>query len=439
MKVTKMNTSILIIFLCTLILSACNTNNESANSTEENDGKTVLEFMSVSQTEQPDGENELTLAEEYMEENPDIEIRFTSVPMNDLFAKLTTLATSNDLPDAFSMTPEFLHTADDMGMLANLSELYDDEYLDGFIPNIREEVSIDGDMKMQPWVANPVSLIYRGDWFEEEGIEAPKTWDEFIEAAETFTKDTNDDGEIDQWGFGMIGTNNGSGASRFVTVLRSFGAKEVRQDENGEWITDLNTPESQEAFQLYGDLVNEYGVVPPGPTETGFPEAASMMANNQTAMLISGPNALGGIYSENPDLEGKLYSVPLPKSESGENVSTNGLFGYAISEQSEHKEEIADYLKFIVSKEKALWWNGESGRLPTRTELEDHEQLQTKEMAGFAEAIQYAFPIPRISSYNQFYDIVGSTYQNIIANGEDVETATENAETRANEIINQAE
>src|SRR5690606_29147529 len=115
----------------------------------------------------------------------------------------------------------------------------------------------------------PTGLLYRTDLFEEAGLTPPETWDEFIEVAKKLTVDTDGDGSIDRWGFAMVGSNNGSGGSRFVPVMRSFGAQELVESGDG-WTTEFDTDAAAAAFQLYGDLVNEYEVVPPGPLQTSY-------------------------------------------------------------------------------------------------------------------------------------------------------------------------
>jgi multiple sugar transport system substrate-binding protein len=419
-----------LVLILLIVLSGCG--QKTSTEGKDTNGKVTLKIISVSQTEQPDGENEKKLAEEYMKQNPKVKIEFIGVPMNDLYKKLTTLATGGDLPDAFTMTPEFMRTAHEMGMTANLTKVFGKEYLKDFYDNIVKESSVDGELQLLPWNATPQALIYRGDWFEKEGLKAPRTWDEFIAAAQKLTKDTDNDGKLDQWGFGMIGTRNGSGATRFFPVMRSFGAAEIRE-ENGKWVSDVGTDEAKAAFQLYGDLVNKYKVVPPGVTETGFPEAASLMATNKIAMMFTGPNALGTIYAQNPDLKGKIYSTPIPKDK--QHVSTFGVIGYGISETSEHKKEVADWLKFLVNKENSLKWNELSGRLPTRKDVGDMQQLSSPEMAGFSEAIKYAYSIPNFSTYAQFSDIVSEGYQTMITGGGTAKDVVKKADDRAKELI----
>ena len=43
-------------------------------------------------------------------------------------------------------------------------------------------------------------VLYYNDMFEEAGPEVPKTWDEWKDAAEKLTKDTDGDGEPDIYG-----------------------------------------------------------------------------------------------------------------------------------------------------------------------------------------------------------------------------------------------
>jgi multiple sugar transport system substrate-binding protein len=436
MKVKKVGSWISVLVIMGLLLTACGNNNKQGTQGEDAEGakQVTIKIMSVSQTENPDGPAEKEMAERYMKLHPEVKIEFIGVPMNDLYKKVTAMATAGDLPDAFTNTPQFIRTAYGMNITADLTQLLGEDYLKAFYPNILEESSVDGKLQLLPWTAAPMALVYRGDWFEAEGLKAPENWDDFLDAAKKLTKDTSGDGKADQWGFGMIGTRNGSGADRFITVLRSFGVDELKQDANGNWVTELDTPEAKEAFQFYADLNNKHGVVPPGVTETGFPEAASLMATGKVAMMITGPNALGNIISQNPELKGKLYSVPIPMKV--KHTATFGVLGYSISESSKNKEVVADYLKFMVNTENALAWNAISGRLPTTIEVGQQQQMSTPEYAGFVKALEYAFSIPAFDQYSQFQDIVAEAYQSMIAANQSADGATKRAATRANEVIN---
>ena len=65
-----------------------------------------------------------------------------------------------------------------------------------------------GDLYALPKDASVFAYAYNKDLFDKEGIpypdpENPYTYDEFVEVCKQFTKDTDGDGEIDQWGCGL--------------------------------------------------------------------------------------------------------------------------------------------------------------------------------------------------------------------------------------------
>jgi multiple sugar transport system substrate-binding protein len=395
----------------------------------------TVTVMSAAQTEKPGGDIEKQIADAYMKEHPNVKIEFVGVPMNDMYKKIQVLAAANQLPDLFVNTPEFMYNVNQMNAAEDLTKLLGADYLKEYYQNVIDESSIDGKLQFLPWTSTPQALIYRTDMFDKEGLKAPETWDDFLAAAQKITKDTNGDGKPDQWGFAMIGTRNTSGGTRFLPVLRSFGAEEVRKDASGKWVTDLDTPKAKEALQFYADLNNKYGVVPPGVTETGFPEAASLVASGKAAMLISGPNALGTIISQNPDLKGKLASAPIPMKE--KHTATFGLLGYSIASTSQNKQAAADYLKYLLNDDNVLKVTDATGPLPTKVKLASSPSLSSPDKAGFVKSLQYAYHAPTISTYSQFYDIVAEAYQSLLATGTKLtaDDAMKKAAARANELI----
>ena len=113
-----------------------------------------------------------------------------------------------------------------------------------------------------------------------------------------------------------------------------------------------------------------------------------LFTSEQTGMILSGPHSLGFITTTNPGLEGKLGSFVIPRGEA--HVSISGIGGYAISESCENKDVAADYMKFITSKENAIYFGQKTGRMPTRTEASDDPYFSSVLFKGFLGALDYA-------------------------------------------------
>ena len=181
------------------------------------------------------------------------------------------------------------------------------------------------------------------------------------------------------------------------------------------------------ALDFFTSLVTEHGVVPPGPTETGYGEAVSLMASEKTAMMVTGPHTIGAILAQNPDLDGKIHSVAIPMGQ--ERSASLGLLGFAISSSSENKEAAAKYLEFLVNTENLLEWNRVTGRMPARVEAGEQPQISGPVYTGFVDAINYA----------QLTDVVGEAFQSVMVGGVSAEDAAMQAAEQTRSIIADSE
>jgi len=373
-------------------------------------------------------------ADDYMKLNPNVTIEFIGVPANELYAKTNTLAIGGSMPDVFINSPEFMAQAHDLGIVADLEEVFGADFFEGFSEGPLAMAELDGKYQFAPWFTIPVTLLYRSDLLAEAGLEPPATWDEFRETAKKLTVDIDGDGTVDRWGFAMIGTNNGSGASRFFLLLRSHGADELVADGDS-WTTQFDSAGSVAAFKLFGDLVNEDKSVPPGPLQTGYGEAVSLIATDKAAMMVTGPHTIGAVLDQNPELDGKLAGAILP-SLPGEDPDINlGMFGWAVSESSKHKDVAADYIKFVLSQENQVAWNAATGRLPTRLDALADPAIDKPMLRGFVAAAKYGYQPPTAKFYPELFSVAGDNYQAVIAGQKTPEQAAKDAAEATRQII----
>lgn len=413
-----------------MTLAACGSSGDDAS---DGDGQVTLQVMSATVVESPEREAEEAQAEAFMAENPDIKIEFIGTPMNELYAQLTTMATGGNVPDVFTNSPEFYAQAKELGIVEPLDDLLGEDWISGFEPATLEQARIDDQLQFAPFFTIPMALLYRSDLMEEAGVEPPATWEEFRQVAEELTVDEDGDGTPERYGFALVGSNDGSGGSRFLPIMRTFGAAELVQAGDG-WSTEFGTSGAEQAFQLYGDLVQE-GVVPPGPLQTSYGEAISLMSTETAAMMVTGSHSIGAITDQNPDLEGSLSAVPLPAAPGEEPASSLGMLGFSVSSQSEHQEEAAEFLKFILNEENQVEWNNVTGRMPARTDAAETIRETRPELGGFLDAAEYAFVMPQVPYYANLQLIAAENYQAVITGERTPEQAAADAAERAQQEI----
>ena len=353
---------------------------------ESDDGQISIIMMDSYAAEDPHGQYVYEYAEKFMEEHPDVTIEIQAVASNDIYTRLAAMATSPDeLPTMFFTSADQIPTLYDLGLTEDLNNYMTDEDKALWTDGVIESGIINGDLTYIPVSLQPTDIIYRIDRFEEAGLEIPTTWDEFIECAKALTKDTDGDGVVDQWGFGMVGSNDSSGQSRFMSYLWSNGY-ECAYEEDGEWKTDIAaTPEFIDVFSKWTSM-NADGLVPIGITEVNYSTAANYFAMGYTSMFLTGPNALGVAYSSNPDLRGKLGSFKIPGEYSGTML---GAEGYAISSYASDAEKQAAYefIKFFATADTEYKFWQSSGKIPAVKAGQSVEFITGEDYEGFLQQI----------------------------------------------------
>ena len=211
---------------------------------------------------------------------------------------------------------------------------------------------------------------------------------------------------------GIIGTNDDSGATRFVMIMRSFGAREL-YFEDGEWKTEVGSPESIQAFQFFSDLKNKYGVVPPGAIENSFNENVNLMAMEQIGMLIAGSNSVGKIFNANPDLRGKIGSVQMPSAVT--TYTPVSMLGWSLNPESKNKDLAIEFVKFMSNKENSIKWVETTGRLPVMKDaIAESEYLADPLFDGFIAGVENMVQAPNAPFYAEVKTELGRTYQKLL-------------------------
>lgn len=395
-----------------------------------------LTVLSTVILEKPDGAVEQGIADRFMKACPNVKIKFIGVPANDLVTKLTTMAIGGNVPDMYASSPDVTVRLRALGIPLELRAALGRDFMSGFSKAVITEQTLKGGgVYAASWFSIPTAILYRTDLFAAAGVKPPKTFEEFITVCKALTKDTNGDGKIDQYGWAMVGTDNGSGQGRFNTIARNMGAVDLGQDRNGNWSTQIDSPGWKAALKLYKDAV-DVGCVPPGQFQTGYPEASVQIGKGQAAMMITGPHTIGVALTANPAAKGKIAGAPIPSAPGVAPITALNQSAYGIALASKNRVAAIAYLKFMLNKENQLAINDVTYRIPTRLDAQADPQVNSEMSLGFVKAGEgKTFSNPQIPWYNSILTLSSPAYQAAIKGDKTIDQIAKEQAEKARKII----
>jgi multiple sugar transport system substrate-binding protein len=282
------------------------------------------------------------------------------------------------------------------------------------------------------------SLYYNTALFEEAGItEPPATWDEFVETAKKLTKDTDGDGETDQWGFTLAGQRVSNNAHQaFVRGLQN----------GGELYTEDGKPDFANDGVVTGvkqwlDLMGEDGVVAPSNAEINDGSVLpTELIEGRAAMMFD--QAAGKTFAAADFEDFDVAPIPMNTADAtGLEGTQSHVAGINVSvfANSENKDAAIAFVKHLTSDEEQKTLNAAYTSLPVVTSAMDDPAFDTPEMS--AKKVTYAEhsqPMPLYPSEGQMETLVGEAIGKLfakIAQGDsvsedDVRAALEDAQAQ---------
>ena len=238
---------------------------------------------------------------------------------------------------------------------------------------------------------NSMPVLYcNKDLFRAAGLDPekpPETWDELVEIAQALTKDTNDDGQVDQWGFNTTSSTHWS----LSAMILQNGGRIINDDETRVL---YDSPEGVETLKFWGDLVNVHKVMPPAQHAA----AKGDFLAGKLGMLMRSSADLSGTLEEAP-FEVGVAMLPAKKAR----VVPIGGASLVIVKGEEAKMDAAwEFMKWLTSPENSNYWAMNTGYVPIYKGA-----LETPEMQQFLkdnplyktviEQLEYAYGIPVFS------------------------------------------
>ena len=279
-------------------------------------------------------------------------VTFVQVPFNGVFERLTAeAAASSSSIDVATIPTSWIGRFADF--FEPLDSIYTDEVQADLFPSLIPLSQQKGHFVALPTWTNTEIIYYRTDlwedpeeqaaFMEEYGYELapPTTWQEFIDMAIFFTRDTDGDGEIDLYGTDVKGASAGIDVEWFVHALQA-GSPAGGVDFDGTIV--VNDEGHLKALQFYTDLHCKYQVNPPNVLEVDWGTAQQLFYQGQTAMMRFWAHAYR-LTPEDAVVAGKVGVAPMIAGDAGV-ASVIGPFFNVVPKTSEKKEVALEFVKF---------------------------------------------------------------------------------------------
>lgn len=214
--------------------------------------------------------------------------------------------------------------------------------------------SFEDEIWTMPFNNSTPVLYYNKDMFQAAGLDPekpPKTWEELILMAKALTRDTNNDGRIDQWGF-----NTHSDTHWYLTAMILQNGGKIVDNKATKVLFD--GPEGVQALQLWSDLVHVHKVMPAG----GHMDATTDFTVGKLAMFLRSSATLKTI-EERAKFKVGVAGMPAMK----EKAMTIGGASLVLFKTGDKRQEAAwEFIKWMTSPENIAYLNQETGYIPIR-------------------------------------------------------------------------
>ncbi|MBF4575999.1 sugar ABC transporter substrate-binding protein [Frondihabitans sp. VKM Ac-2883] len=418
-------------------MTACSSSSGGdANSTK------TLTYWASNQAPTIQGDQKILKAElaKFTEETG-IKVNIEVIPWTNLYNKILTAVSSGDGPDVLSIGNTWATSLQSSGAFVP----FEGDALkaiggkDKFVASSYATGGAEGKAPTSvPLYGLSYSMYYNTKMFKAAGIDTPPaTWDEFVADAKKLTKDTDGDGQIDQWGVTMAGSSVSNNAHQaFVRGLQNGGAL---YDADGK--PTFASDGEVKGIKQWVDLIGADKVVNPSDAESvNGSDMAATFADGKAAMFFD--QAPGASLAARNFTDYAAAPVPM------ETADATGLLGtqshvaginLSIFKNTGNLSGSEKLVKFMTSVPAQQSLNKSFASIPVVTDAYDDPAFKTAAIKLKQEILKdHAQPMPLQVSEGQMETLVGTAIKNLLAQAaqgkdvseSDVKSALEDANSQ---------
>ena len=364
----------LLLLVLVLVLTTCLV---GCGKTKEENGVVTVQMWVMPNSLEPIGDIE-NLLKDFEAANPGIKVKVTSVDWGAAWTKITTAATSGDVPDLVQLGSTWVGSISSMGSMLDMKDMVSElGGKDVFIPAAWRSTGIEGSGQVTaiPWFMDARAMFYRTDVLREARVSPSEldNWTSFARALEKIkaAKVSIDGTEIAP--LGISGKNDWNVVHNLAPWIWGAGGDFIGPDRKSSVI---NSKQALTGILYYIDLVKN-GYVPIEYLELNTAQVSSNFNNGSCAIYFDGPYEVKTLTTPpgQGGAEGSLTSrnfavAPYPKGPQGR-VAFIGGSNLGIFKQSKHQNEAFKVIQYLTSKTAQVNYAKVTGFLPARRDAFD--------------------------------------------------------------------
>lgn len=268
----------------------------------------------------------------FEEAHPNIKVDVVEVPW-DANPKVISAAATGTLPDLLYGGDAQLQSWGTQGIVAPANEILASIGDDQLPAPVMAAYRQGDDYFGVPLFSVPQVLWYRSDWFAQEGLAAPSSWEELLATAESFTGDGS-------YGFSMY--NKPPEADLVLSLMGS----------NDAWTFDVDGAvviDSENAEEVV-EMIRALGPKSPPGSENATEADARIAFQDGCCAMLTTSTSFADLVASDPELSAAMKATVIP-SNRGDRAGVVTSLGLGVTASAEHPEEARMFIEHWMSPE----------------------------------------------------------------------------------------
>jgi multiple sugar transport system substrate-binding protein len=356
-----------------------------------------------------EGRHEITqeAIDRFEEKYPHISVRGEFIEWGGYWDRLATTTAANDAPDIMAQEERFLREYASRGALLDLSDYTDTIDFSQLDPLVVGSGEVDGGVYGIPTGVNAYAVHADPQAFADAGVEMPDdkswTWQDYIDITNQISAASDGD---------VFGAQDYGGNEAGLNIFARQRGESLYTEDGGLGFSAETAAEWwSQSLEMRDGGGNPTATLSAEIQDVGSPEQ-TLLGTNRAAMMWNWSNALEAMSKAS----GRDLVLLRPPGEA-EHART-GLFlkpamHYSISARTEHPEEAALFLDFLLNDDEAVDAIGSDRGLPVNLEqreriaadLNEYQTIEAEFLADIAPDVVDAPPAPPVGA-GEFVNII---------------------------------